>query len=250
MKTDINQMTSAKSFISEVLLHLNISLSSYQEFPENMIKALKTIGEFSHHDRIHIVEIHHNMTYTIQHEWCDKQIAPINEKWKHSRLLYDSPLEKQLCSQNYITIRNANECTNPDIHTLLKEQNCHQMLILPLFESGSKFGFITFTQCKDCHEWTSEEIRILIDISSVLAIQLNNFHLINKMLHYIKSSKKQRKPVEILHTRLKKLHAELVPNWNQIKNANPDNHQKVPELANLDRHISTLDKICNTLSEK
>lgn len=250
MQTDINKMTMANDSISGLLLQLNISLSSYNDFPQNLNRALKTIGEFSHHDRIHIVEIHSNMTFTVEHAWSDKQIEPIAEKWKQAKIVHDSPLEEQLCSQNYVAIYDNQLNPDSDLHAFLKAQDCHQMLALPLFESGSQFAFIVFMKCKDTQEWQPEEIRILTDLASIIATHLNNYHLISHLLQQVKKYRQSQEPAEILHHRLKQLHAELMPTWEKIKNTQPEIQQSIPGLSDLDHHISNLDKICQNLAVK
>lgn len=250
MQTDISNIPMAHDFISGLLLQLNISLSSYDDFPRNLNRALKTIGEFSHHDRIHIVEVHGNMTFTVEHAWNDKQLEPVTERWKHSKVVYDSPLEEQLCSQNYVAIYDSQLKPDSDLLTMLKEQQCHQMLALPLFESGAQFAFIIFMKCKETQEWQPEEIRILTDLASIIATHLNNYHLIKRLLHRVKEYQQFQEPAEILNHRLKQLHTELMPTWEKIKNSHPEIQQSVPGLSDLDRHISNLDKICHHLAAK
>lgn len=250
MQTDINNSISMQNFISEILLHLNISFTSYNDFPQNMSRALKTIGELSHHDKIHIIEVHRNMTYSIQYEWCNEQFLPTSEKYKHAPVIHNIPWVEQLCEQNYIVIRDVSEAPDPAAQTLLQEQDCHQMLILPLFESNSQFAFISFMQCKQIHEWSSEEIHTLIDLASVIATQLNNYYLVGRLLRHVRQLKQEQQPVELIHTHLKQLHAEILPTWNQIKNSNPDFHQQIVGFSELDQQMLTLDHICNTLFEK
>lgn len=250
MQTDRNDIVSAKDFITEILLRLNISLASYKEFPERMVRALQTIGEFSHHDRIHVVEIHRDMTYTVLHEWCDRQVPPVTDRWKHARLFYEAPLEQQLYAHNYVIVRAGDAGSDPEFRNFLQEQHCRQMLVLPLFESGSQFAFLVLMQCNDAHEWEAEEIRVLTDLTTVLAVQLDNYYLISRLLRHLRKYKQAREPQEILHTRLKQLHADIMPAWERVKQAYPDVQRKMPELADLERHLHQLDKICRTLSEK
>lgn len=250
MQTNINDITRAGDIISDLLLHLNISLSAYNDFARNMKRALDKIGKISRHDRIHIIEVHRNMTFTVRHEWCDQEIEPVPEKWKHSRIVATPPLEEQLCSQNYIVISDNNITPDSDLYTLLQEQNCRQMLILPLFESGAQFAFMLFMQCKQVHNWEPDEIHLLTDISSVIATQLNNYHLMHHLLHHIKELQTEKESIDMWHKRLQQVHAELVPAWNKIKNAHPEMQQTVQEVAELDKHLDNLDKICHTLAEK
>lgn len=245
MQPDINNIIQTQDRISELLLNLNISVTSHSNFPKHMSRALQTIGEFSHHDRIHIIEIHHNMTFTVQHEWCAEEIQPIPEKWRHAAIIYSSPWEQQLNTQNYIIVRDNPE-TIPEIHTLLEEQNCQQMLLLPLFESGSQFAFMVFMQCKQTHDWQPEEIGLLSNFASVIAAQLNNHLLTSRLLKHLKKHEQESETIHILHQRLKSLHTTILPIWEQIRRAHPDS----PEISQLDNQLMTLEKLCDILPEK
>lgn len=245
MDTTIHNVLQRQDHFSRLLLNLNVSLSAPEHFHEHLKRALQIIGEYSCHDRIHIITIHHNMTFTVEHEWCDKQVSPVPEKWKHANLIYHSIWEEQLNTQNYIVIRDEQDADS-EIHTLLEEQNCRQMLLLPLFESGSQFAFIAFMQCKQQHDWQPDEIRTLADLSSVIATQLNNHQLLNRLLQHIRKYRQAAEPVEVLHNSLRRLHADIIPTWEQVKKTTPE----TSEMAQLNKHLMTLDKICRILPEK
>lgn len=230
---------------SKLLLYLNTSLSSYRDFPRNINRALKSIGEFSKHDRVHILEIHNNMTFTIHYEWCNKEAGPTPEKWKHANIVYTPPLEQQLTTQNYIIIREENP-TDEEIHHLLAEQNCRQMLFLPLFESGSQLAFIGFSQCNKVHEWSDEEIQMLCQLSSVVATRLNNYLLIHRLLFHLKKYHAQKISFLLQYNRLKNIHTELFTSWEKMKKNNPD----LSDLKEIEHHIINIDKICQSLVEK
>lgn len=250
MQTTPIDALSVQDFISKVVLHLNISMTALGDFHKNMESALKTIGEFSHHDRIHILAVNNNMTYTIQHEWCSPHLTPLEDRHKHNMLFYDPALEQQLCDRNYIKVRLKDDHSNPALQALLKTENCKQMLVLPLFESGFQFAFIVFMQCQDTHDWSMDELRMLQDISSVIATQLNNYYLIKHLVHRIKKYQKQQQPVELFFTQIKQLHAGLMPTWQEVKKWSENSGVSSEEFILLERHIITLDKLCRPLSEK
>lgn len=227
----------------EVLIRLNIALAPSSNFSEKLEKALGIIGEVSHHDRIQIIEIHQNLTYTITHSWNKKCINEIPEKLKHGKLIYETALEQQLCTQNHIIIHDTEPLTNPDLAPLLQALNCRQMLLLPLFESGSQFAFIAFVQCEDVHEWNDEEIKILRDISSIIALQLNNFQLFKHLTWRIQQEREARLSREIRHNHLCHWYQQTQSIWEQFKNKLPDPDN--PELISLEQHFKSLDKICH-----
>ncbi|MDE6451205.1 MAG: hypothetical protein K2L23_02755 [Odoribacter sp.] len=224
---------------------MNRSLSSYRHFPQSIKQALKAIGEFSKHDRVNIIEIHNDMTFRIAYEWCDKDTVPTPEKWKQAHLFYHSALEKQLCTQNHIIIRNENPA-DPEIQTLLEEQHCRQMLLLPLFESGSSLAFLSFVQCHDSHEWSGEEIRTLSQLSSMVATRLNNYLLFHRLLFHLKKYHEQNVSFLLQYARLKNIRTALTRTREKIA----DNTSGLPEWTEIEKHISNLDKICQALTEK
>ncbi len=250
MQTERKDILSIPDFLSHLLLHLNIPLSAYDDFSKNMLRTLKTVGEFSGHERIHILEINHNMTYTILYEWCDKSQSPLAEKLKHDILFYDPQLQEQLCRQAYILVHVEDTAQHPLFQALLQAENCKQMLVLPLFESGTHFAFITFMQCNKTHEWSKPELQFLQDVSSIIATQLNNYHLIKKLLQQLKKYQQQQQTYEILCTQLKNLHKEFIPTWNEIKSSLPPDTNHAKEFSQLEQYINTLDKICRPLSGK
>ena len=85
--------------LPQLLAYLNTSLSSYQDFPHNITKALQKLGEYSQHDRIHIVEIQQNMTFNIIHEWAIREVGPTPEKWKHAPIIH-----QHLWKNNFVQI--------------------------------------------------------------------------------------------------------------------------------------------------
>lgn len=244
MQTDNDICYTTDSF-SELLVHLNGTLSSYRHFPQSIRQALKSIGEFSKHDRVCIIEIHNNITFSITYEWCRQGTSPTPEKWRQAPMLYNPALEKQLCTQNYIIIRDENP-TDPEIQTLLKEQHCRQMLLLPLFESGTHLAFLSFVLCHNLHDWSAEEIRHFSQLSSVVATRLNNYLLFHRLLYHLKKYHEQNVSFLLQYNRLKNIRAEL----SRIREKIAEKTTGMPEWTEIEQHISNLDKICQALIEK
>lgn len=181
-----------KQLTPDVLMRLSIAFTSDSKFSQNLEKALELIGKISHHDRIYIVEIHRNLTYTITYNWHEKPLKAIPEEFRHNGLIYDKELEQQLCSQNQVIIQETDGTDKPELAAVLKATDCRQMLLLPLFESGSQFAFIAFTQCSATHPWTPEEIKCLQDLSSVIALQLDNHQLIKRLTLHLRQERAAR----------------------------------------------------------
>ena len=76
---------------------------------------------------------------------------------------------------------------NPELAELLKLPIAAKCYYYLLFESGSQFAFIAFTQCSTTHTWTPEEIKCLQDLSSAfIALQLDNYQLIKRLTVHLK----------------------------------------------------------------
>lgn len=240
-----NDTYSTIDTFTELLLHLNRSLSSYRHFPKNIKQALKSAGIFTGHDRVHILEIRDDMTYDIVYEWYAKESGPTPDKWKHAGIFCQPTLENQLCAQNYILIRDE-ASADSDISTLLKEQDCRQMLLLPLFESGAHLAFISFLQCRHIHDCSAEEIRTLCQLASVIATHLNNYTQTHRLLLHLKKYHEQNISFLLQYNRLKNIRSELASVRHNIKKKKTD----FPEWTEIELHLSQLDKICQSLIEK
>ncbi len=236
----------------DLLLHLNLSLASCREFNRNMSSALRLLGEISQHDRIHILEVHPNMTYTITHEWCCTDLTPMAEKFRHNRIFHDPMLAQQLCERNYLTIYATDSGLSQGIYELLQEFHCHQMLMLPLFGSGTQFAFMVFLQCKRTHPWEEEEIRVLNYLSAILAVQIDNYRLLNRLVKQVKRAKREKKSDKLFHTHIQQLHQTFIPVWEQIKASvsASGSEQTLSSIEELNRHFTRFEEICRTIPEK
>lgn len=253
MLRDINEKVySLSSVVADILLPMNPSFAAWKEFPAQLEKTLQTIGELSRHDRIHVVDIHPDMTYSIGYEWCTPKLAKTEDKLKHAKMFYDPGLERQLCEQNYIIIKDNTSSLNPDLHHFLVGVNCCQMLLLPLFEVGANLTFIAFMQCQDEHLWDSEEIKVLEGLAATIAIHLNNYRLLGRLLDRLRKIKKEQEATEILQTRLKGIHAAIGLDWEQLKHCkdNSETLMTSPEWQKIEQHLKALEKICRTIAVK
>ena len=192
MRDNTHAPMEMKHITPDVLLGYRIAFTSGSKFSQSLEKALELIGKISNHDRIYIIEVHHNMTYTITYNWHEKSLKAIPEEFRHNSLIYDRELVQQLCTQNQVIIQESDVSGNPELAELLKATDCRQMLLLPFFESGSQFAFIAFTQCSTTHTWTPEEIKCLQDLSSVIALQLDNYQLIKRLTVHLKQERAAR----------------------------------------------------------
>lgn len=236
----------------DFLTRLNIRLSTDYSYPQNILTALKIIGRHLNSDRIHIIEIHHNMSFSVLYEWCNHYIDSCKEKIKHQKLIVDKNLEEQLYEYNYITIHKTNQQLNARMKVLCQEHSIESAILFPLFESGSQFAFINFTQCHDHREWNPTEIKLMMSLSSLIAANIDRNKKICRLIRKLEEMKKFRETTELYHLRLQTLHGNWLPAWQKIKT---DLHPHLPEeqrtaIEQIDRHFVNFDKICRSIFVK
>ena len=71
MRDNTHAPMEMKHITPDVLMRLSIAFTSGSKFSQSLEKALELIGKISNHDRIYIIEVHHNMNYTITYIWHD-----------------------------------------------------------------------------------------------------------------------------------------------------------------------------------
>ena len=95
MRDNTHAPMEMKHITPDVLMRLSIAFTSGSKFSQSLEKALELIGKISNHDRIYIIEVHHNMTYTITYNWHEKSLKAIPEEFRHNSLIYDRELVQQ-----------------------------------------------------------------------------------------------------------------------------------------------------------
>ena len=120
MRDNTHAPMEMKHITPDVLMRLSIAFTSGSKFSQSLEKALELIGKISNHDRIYIIEVHHNMTYTITYNWHEKSLKAIPEEFRHNSLIYDRELVQQLCTQNQVIIQESDVSGNPELAELLK----------------------------------------------------------------------------------------------------------------------------------
>lgn len=230
----------------DLLARLNTRLAAHYDYEKNMNTALEMIGEHLHYDRVHIIEVRHDMSVAILYEWHNRELAFVDYNVKSKEVLCDTKLVEQLYQYNYITINEADETVNPEIRMQLAYQNGKRMILLPLIEFGAQFAFIAFIQCTQVHDWAEEEIRMMESVRSVVATSLQKNKMIDKLYHHLVLLKRSEQEALSLRTQLSHLNEELQPVWRQMKDYLKQTETDKPEVQaeTLDRQIYTLDRIC------
>lgn len=230
----------------EFLTKLNVMLASDPDYRKNINSALKIIGNHTHPDRIHILEIHPNMSISILHEWCNQSISPMKDAVQEHRFVFDKELEKQLETQNYITIDETDEFSSNEIRDLLKEHSGKNIILFPLYEAGHQFAFIAFTQCRNKHPWSDCEIQLMITLASIIAANLNKNLIVSKLIHELSVKKKQIERSNELTDQMMLFNAQIGTAWQQLKKELAPTIS--PNMESLEYNIRTFDKLCRELS--
>lgn len=236
----------------DFLARLNNRLTTHFNYDKNMNTALEMIGEFLHHDRVHIVEIRHNMTLALLYEWHKKDLTFVDYKLTSKEVLSDSKLIEQLYRYDYITIQETDEAVHPEIIAQLADQNGKKMILFPLIESGTQFAFIAFIQCSQIRDWGEEEIKMMESIASVVGTSLHKKRLIDKLYRHLILLKKDEQKTLALKAQLYHLNEELQPVWQQLKDhlKNAAINETESHTEKIDKHIYTLDRICQVVAVK
>ena len=91
MRDNTHAPMEMKHITPDVLMRLSIAFTSGSKFSQSLEKALELIGKISNHDRIYIIEVHHNMTYTITYNWHEKSLKAIPEEFSRVTKSYRLP---------------------------------------------------------------------------------------------------------------------------------------------------------------
>lgn len=236
----------------DFLARLNNRLASHLNYDENMSTALEMIGEYLHYDRVHLIEIQHDMSLEILYEWHNKGLAFVDYTIKSKEVLSDRKLVEQLYQYDYISIDETDEAVNPEIKVQLTYQNGKRVFLFPLIESGTQFAFIAFIQCAQAHDRVEEEINMMESVASVVGTSLHKKRLIDKLYHHLVLLKKNEQKTLALRAQLHSLNEELQPVWQQLKA-----HLKYAEISEtevhtekIDKQIYTLNRICRVVAVK
>ncbi|WP_059025379.1 PAS domain S-box protein [Gabonibacter massiliensis] len=169
---------------SDFLSALSVLLAANLESEKNIQLALKKLGEHEKADRIHIIDIKHDMSFSISHEWLREGMTSIQNNMSQNIFLLDKKLAKQLDEDNYIYIKNIDDVADPSIKNILKATHVRCALLLPLFISSHLLSFLSLSRvdCKD--EWQEEDIRFLIQVASVFSGALEKELILSKLVKH------------------------------------------------------------------
>lgn len=196
---------------------LNVALTTDHGFRTNIDEALKMIGNHIHSDRIHIVGIHQDMTFSVLNEWCGDSISPIKKDERPHAYIFDKALEQQLNDQNYILIEESQTSLSDELKQVLRKHRTKSMLLLPLFLSGSTLSFISFSQCDCNRNWNEDELRFLTILSSIIAANIEKNAVIARLINHIIQYRQKEKELAVFKAQLRTINNSLLSAWNTLK---------------------------------
>lgn len=153
------------------IAEVNSKLIDYDDWLSSFDLAIKVIGETINADRSYIFKtILHPVSgievIKMQHEWCADGIEPFINHELISHLPFDQANEvlEQLLKGNTTSVLIDN-LEDGEFKDLSRLQGIKSMLLVPIFENRSFWGFIGIDDCRDKRIWTESEITFLNTIS-------------------------------------------------------------------------------------
>lgn len=159
---------------------LNIALTTPHNYRQSIGNALAMTGNYYGNDRIHILKIHPDRTFTVPYEWHRKNIPSLLTPEKKQTCFYEKSLEKQLNAQNYIFIEDNQKLECQELKEHLRLCNTHHVVYFPLF-SPYFFAFIAFSRCDCSIRPESEDLQWLCLLSDLFAAHLGKYMVLKKM---------------------------------------------------------------------
>lgn len=165
----------------EFLSNLNALLSSTIGLNRNIRQALKKLGEYQRADQVYIVNINHDMTFTVSEEWTKTGESIFPETEKKRSFYYDRKLEEDLERDNYIYIPDIDSVTNESLKNIMKAMQVHCAVFLPLYISSHLFSFLCLSRCQHEEVWSKEELDFLVQVAAILSGALEKELLLSKL---------------------------------------------------------------------
>ena len=169
---------------AEFLSDLNVLLSSNVGLNRNIKLALKKLGEHERADQVYIVNINHDMTFTVSEEWTRNGKSVFPDSGGKRSFYYDRKLEQDLEKNNYIYIRNIDDVTSESLKNIMQAMEVDCAIFLPLYISSHLFSFLCLSRCHREEPWSEDDIAFLIQVASVLSGTLEKELILKKLVKH------------------------------------------------------------------
>lgn len=167
-----------QSLLAEIALHLNDTVVSQ----EKVDHILQQVGTRLHVSRTYIFEHDFkNRTTNNTFEWCAQEIAA--QKDELQGIPFDMITEWLDMLENDGVIYSEDIQELPDnIRAILEPQGILSLVVYPLVQEGSIFGFIGFDECSYHRSWEPEELDVLKIIAGIISSQYKQNSMQEKLI--------------------------------------------------------------------
>lgn len=158
---------------------------TFDQIPIVIQDSLAQMGEFVGADRVYVFDYNlDNKTFSNTYEWFNDGIKPEINNFQNIPLEKFLYLYNKLQQNEIISIYNVNELSNSDgLKQILVTQNIQSIVLIPLFDNNSLFGFVGFDYIKNKHQSSYEEIQLLNLFAKMLSGVYQRIKWETKLLH-------------------------------------------------------------------
>lgn len=182
----------------EFLSKATTKLSQYKNFKVVIEDVIKDLGTFTKSDRVYIFEnSYDSRTASNTYEWCAKGVSP--QKSKLQNLPYSKIKEIEEEFRKYGMLKSSDvNLLSGGLKKNLKSQEIKSVLILPLYSSGKKFGFMGLDQVKEKREWQISEVHLLEVISKSIASAYEKEKNLNEITSALIQTKVEKDKIDAI----------------------------------------------------
>ena len=164
MEKSMRTLNHRQTLLVDVLQTLQLEV----DVQKAMDIALAAIGKFTGMSRMQIWENNSDgITYGVSYEWCNEGVEPSMHYLRTVSLEYGKPWFDMLANERIICTSDISTL-HPDMIDILRPQGVKAIVVIPLAEYGTYFGYISFTVTED-REWEKGEVDLLRNIANIMA---------------------------------------------------------------------------------
>ncbi|MBK8397607.1 MAG: response regulator [Leptospiraceae bacterium] len=169
------QKAQTKSRFLEAVALTNTYLLKENDWKVALQKGFEVIGNNVGVDRVYFFEKvntpeSESILISQKIEWVSKFAKAEIDNPELQNLQFETfkEMSEKILNNQIFSVSRSNSSEN-FLHTILIPQNIYSLVAVPIFLEGKFFGFIGFDDCREEREISSEEINILLTLSSNLA---------------------------------------------------------------------------------
>jgi PAS domain S-box-containing protein len=146
--------------------YINIPLS---EVDDGINESLRKIGSFVDADRAYIFEYYNNISFAKNtYEWSAEGIDPMIGNLQNIPVSEMQEWTNSHKAGEMIFIPKVSEYHDEQARKVLEAQGIKSLLTIPMFDNEKLIGFVGFDFVKNHHEFTDQEVTLLILFSSII----------------------------------------------------------------------------------